>query len=65
VITSLSGKGTGHDRDHVEAKEPGLARIIRLNRGVMDLGAKNQEPSAVQGFEYIKKGGIFKIIKNE
>ena len=40
LITSSSGKGTGHDRDRVDTKEPGLPRIIRLNRGVMDLGAK-------------------------
>ena len=41
VITSSSGKGTGNKGHHIEAKEPGLAHIIRLNRRVMDLGAQS------------------------
>ena len=40
-IISSSAKRTGNDWYHIEAKEPGLARIIRLNRGVMDLGAQS------------------------
>jgi hypothetical protein len=39
VFISSVGKRTGHDRHRVDTKEPGLPRIIRLNRGVMDLGA--------------------------